>query len=296
MLWINYKKFISRKKLVLALTVALVVVLVVLGFVLFETKNQQLEVIFLDIGQGDAILIKTPGKQNILIDGGPDKSVVYKLDEYLPLHNRQIDLMTLTHPDNDHITGLVEVLKRFPVIRVLSTGVINSTSSYLAWQEEAKKKNLDQIIAKENLVVNLGRGVKMTVLWPKKNLFGVTIEDTNFTSIVVRLDYGATSFLFTGDAPIEVEKILIDEGLNLKANVLKVGHHGSKYSTSKNFLKAVQPKFGVISVGKNNNFGHPTLRVLKNLENARVKTLRTDQSGDIIFISNGENLWLKTEK
>ena len=296
MLRINFRGIISRKKVVLIIAGVLVVVLVVLGFVLFGARNQELEVVFLDIGQGDAILIKTPGGQNVLIDGGPDKSVVYKLDKYLPFHNRQIDLMILTHPDNDHVTGLVEVLKRFPVKRILSTGVLNPTSSYLSWLEEVEREESEQIVARRELVINFGQGVKMTILWPEKNLWGQVIEDTNFNSIVARLDYGETSFLLTGDAPIEVEEILIDEGLDISADVLKVGHHGSKGSTSKKFLEAVQPEFGIISCGRDNKFGHPTYRVLKNLENIGAKTLRTDQSGDIIFTSNGRILRLKTER
>jgi len=272
--------------------------LTILGYFLFFVfpVSTELRVVFLDIGQGDAILIQTP-QQNILVDGGPDKSIVRKLDQYIPITKRHIDLMILTHPDRDHLTGLVEVLRRWSVGAVAESGLRSYSPAYVEFDSLIKSKNIkrhiintpQRIVFKDNLFFDF--------LWPSsKELIEDNEGDCNFLSLVAMLNYEDNNFLLTGDATKETEEELMSQGLNLKADVLKVGHHGSKYSSGLNFLKETEPEYAIISVGKDNNFGHPSLRVLDNLRKIKAEVLRTDKKGDIIFESNDQILTLKTER
>jgi len=259
----------------------------------FITQKNNLKIIFLDIGQGDAILIQTEDNKNILIDGGPDKGIIYKLDQYIPFYQRQIDLMILTHPDPDHLNGLVEVLKRYQVERVFYNGVEDSDLSYKEFLREIEEKKIKNEIVWFGKNFEFGNG-KIEVLYPFENLSGKNFKNDNEASIVFKFIYGKIDILFTGDATQNVEKQLIAKGIDLSANVLKVAHHGSKNSSGLEFLEMVRPIYSVISVGQN-KFGHPSLRVLKNLEKIKTKILRTDQLGDIIFETDGEDLKLKTK-
>lgn len=257
------------------------------------TQKNNLKIIFLDVGQGDAILIQTEDNKNILIDGGPDKGIIYKLDQYIPFYQRQIDLMILTHPDPDHLNGLVEVLKRYRVERVFYNGVEDSDLSYKEFLREIEEKKIKNEIVWFGKNFEFGNG-KIEVLYPFENLSGKNFKNDNEASIVFKFIYGKIDILFTGDATQNVEKKLIAKGIDLSANVLKVAHHGSKGSSGLEFLERVRPIYSVISVGQN-KFGHPSLRVLKNLEKIKTKILRTDQLGDIIFETDGEGLKLKTK-
>jgi len=291
----NPKKF---KILIFTIGVLLLINLIILGywFVLFEGNVSQgnLRVVFLNIGQGDAALIQT-SKQNILVDGGPDKNIIYKLDQYIPFYDREIDLMILTHLDADHLTGLVETLKRYSVEKIISNGLKNYDSIALEWNRLIQEKNIPQQIVDIPLSIELDNQILMEFLWPSQDLIKESKSDDNFTSLVFKLIHGNNNFLFTGDVPKEAEEILVATKEDLRADVLKAGHHGSKYSSTMEFLNEVEPKYGVISSGEN-SFGHPSLRVLKNLENVGAGILRTDQLGDIIFLSDGQELTLTFEK
>lgn len=277
----------------------LIIVLVFVGYwtILVDVHQQgNLRVIFLDVGQGDAALIQTPKGKNILIDGGPDKSIIYKLDSYIPITQRRIDLMIVTHADLDHITGLVEVLRRYEVKSVLDNGLKGYTPAYYQWQNAISEKNIlkDSVDAPHTMV--LEDGIILQFLWPDQDIVVVSEADSNFASVVIKLIYGDISFLLTGDATIETEEILIEGDIDLTADILKVGHHGSKYSSGMEFVQSVMPEYGIISAGKDNIFGHPRLRVLKNLQVSGARILRTDQDGDILFISDGKTLEIKTQK
>jgi len=286
---VSIKKF---KILIFTIGIFLLINLIVLGywFGLFNgnVPEDSLRVVFLNIGQGDAALIQT-SQQNILVDGGPDKNIIYKLDKYIPFYNREIDLMILTHLDSDHLTGLVEVLKRYSVKKIISNGLKNYDSIALEWERVIQDKNIPQQIIDIPLSIELDSQTTMKFLWPSQDLIKESKGDDNFTSLVFKLIHENNSFLFMGDVPKEVEEILVEKEKDLKADVLKAGHHGSKYSSTMEFLNKVKPKYGIISCGEN-SFGHPSLRVLKNLENIGAEILRTDQLGDIIFLSDGENL------
>jgi competence protein ComEC len=286
---------LHSKKILLRLAGLAAVVLVLFGIAFFEYSGESkaLEVDFLDVGQGDAILIKTPDHERILIDGGPSGAVVNKLGENLPFFDKKIDLIILTHPHADHLDGLIEVLKRYEVKKILSTGVTHTTPDYLAWLEEIKKQNVPMEIAVAGQTIDFGGGVKMEILYPSEGLAGKSVENLNNTSIVAKLIFGQTSFLFTGDAEAEAEENLLAENFDLRADVLKVAHHGSKSSTSDSFLEKVRPKFAVISVGADNQFGHPSVMTLKRLEKIGAEILRTDEDGDVKIVSDGQKVEVK---
>ncbi|MDA2922818.1 MBL fold metallo-hydrolase [Patescibacteria group bacterium AH-259-L07] len=277
----------------------LIVNLVIAGYwaILVDVHSgENVRVIFLDVGQGDAILIQTPEGKNILIDGGPDKSIIYKLDSYIPITKRKINLMIATHTDLDHITGLAEVLRRYEVKSVLDNGLKGYTPAYYQWQNSISEKNISRVSVDAPHTIVLEDGISLQFLWPDQDKMSDEEADSNFASVVVKLLYDDTSFLLTGDATIETEEILIEGDNDLTADILKVGHHGSKYSSGIEFVQSVGPVYGIISAGKDNTFGHPSLRALKNLEVSGAQILRTDQDGDILLTSDGKTLKVKTQK
>ena len=263
-----------------------------LFWLVYQVPNQ-LEIDFLDVGQGDAILIKTPAGQNILVDGGPDKTVIKRLSQNLPWWDKRIDLMVLTHPHEDHVTGLNDVLKRYQVKKVLYTGATHNAPNYLAWLRLVRDKKVPLTIIDKEQTIDLGQGVRLEILYPNQSLAGQTLADLNQSSIVARLAYGRNKFLLTGDAGEEAEKKLIDSGADLKADVLKVGHHGSEYSTTLGFLEKIKPALAVIEVGRDNQFGHPNLRIIKRLERGGARIYRTDENGTIHLISDGKKITLR---
>lgn len=266
----------------------MVVAIPLFWFAYSAPKN--LEVDFLDVGQGDAILIKAPGGQNILVDGGPNKIAVKRLGENLPWWDKRIDLMILTHPHDDHVTGLIEVLKRYRVKRILYTGATHSAPNYLTWLKTVRDKKVPLVIIDKKQTIDLGQGANLQILYPNQSLLNKTLPDLNNSSIIIKLIYGRNKFLLTGDAGLAVEKALLDSSDDLSADVLKVGHHGSQYSSSEEFLGRVKPRFAVILVGEGNNFGHPNLRIIKRLARIGAKIFRTDKQGTIKIISDGQNL------
>lgn len=283
------KKFISK----LAGIILAAAILVGISLFQWVEEGKRLEVNFFDVGQGDAILIKTPDHQRILIDGGPSNAVLNKLGENLPFFEKEIDLVILTHPHADHLDGLIEVLKRYKVKKILTTGVVHTTPDYLVWLEEIKNQNIPVEIAIAGKMFDFGGGAEMEIFYPPEDLTGKSAEDLNDTSIVGKLIFGETSFLFTGDAEKEAEEKMIASGFDLKSDVLKIGHHGSRNATSENFLETVNPKFAVISVGENNSFGHPNPTIINRLERVGVEIFRTDEEGDIKITSDGEEIDFK---
>ena len=259
-------------------------------FWLYYRAPKNLEIDFLDVGQGDAILIKAPGGQNILIDGGPDKTVIKRLSENLPWWDKQIDLMVLTHPHDDHVTGLIDVLKRYRVKRILYTGAVQNAPNYLTWLKLVRDKKISLSIIDKNQIINLDKDAIIEILYPTESLLNKTIADLNDSSIIIKLVNGQNKFLLTGDASEKIETILMASGVDLSADVLKVAHHGSQYSSSQEFLEKVKPRMAVIAVGKDNDFGHPSLRIIKRLERIGAEIFRTDERGTVKILSDGMNI------
>jgi len=280
---------VDRKKLSLLVILFLFLAnLVVWQIIFYLNQDNFLEVTFFDIGQGDAIFIETPYKNQILIDGGPNSMILEKLVEEMPFWDKTIDLIILTHPEADHMTGLLSVLESYDVERILWNGIVRDTSQYDKWKEMIQKEDAEIIIAHSSQEIKIGK-VSLDILYPFESLKGEEIKDSNDTSIVSRLSFGNNSFLFTGDAT-KVSENKIMSNCELNSDVLKVGHHGSKTSTSPEFLENVLPGIAVISCGKDNSYGHPHVQVLKSLQELGINILRTDQDGDIKIISNGNNL------
>ncbi|MFA7286641.1 MAG: ComEC/Rec2 family competence protein [Patescibacteria group bacterium] len=248
-----------------------------------------LTVSVLNVGQGDAIYIAFPTGERWLIDGGPDKSILAELDAILPFGDRRLTGVILTHPHSDHVAGLVSVINRYTVTYVVMPVAEHTSPPYLAFLEAIKQQQLKVIPVDHPFAWG---GVSKGVSWRWEFLYPTTrlgkLPDNNETSIVSKLTYGKRSFLFTGDAPADVERALLAAGRNLKSDVLKVGHHGSDTSTSQEFLAAVAPQYAVISLGERNRYGHPSVEVVSRLEKAGASVLRTDNDGAITFYTNGD--------
>ncbi len=272
-----------------AIALFLIAALVWIGF--FQLEDNRLHIYFFDVGQGDSILVKTPDDHKILIDGGPDNKVLAYLGEKLPFWDRKIDLVVLTHPHADHISGLVEVLKNYKVGEVIATGVIHTSAEYLKFLDLIKESNVKFTPALIGQKYKFGK-IRLEVLYPFEVLAGQRVEDLNNSSVVTRLKYRDFSVLFCGDISQNLEDDLISN-FNFQVNILKVPHHGSKTSLSDKFLEVVSPEVAVISVGKN-KFGHPAGEVLNKLKNTRI--LRTDVDGTIEIASDGQSYEIKTEK
>ena len=279
----------------------------ILGFLVFSNliawiivfdlgKVRFLEVIFFDVGQGDAIFIETPSYHQILIDGGPDSTILEKLSKEMPFWDRSIDLIILTHPERDHLTGLIEVLEKYKVENILWTGIVRDTAEYKEWKKLIEEEKAEIFIAKAGQKIScLTWQIKqcdLEILQPFESLEGKEFKDSNNTSIISKLVFGKNSFLFTGDAYKNVEVELINKEAEIYSDVLKVAHHGSKTSSSEEFLKAVSPEIAVISVGRENKYGHPNEEVLELLEKYGIRVLRTDKDGDIKIISDGNKSML----
>ena len=281
------------------LTLALLVIAILIWSVALTTPDDKLHVSFLDVGQGDAILIQTPNRQNILIDGGPDPGAInLELGKKLPFWDRTIDLVASTQPHADHITGLVEVLERYKVKQVLESEVHYDSSIYREWLRLVEEKRIKHEVAWAGQRISLDNGIKIEVLNPPSPLFQGTSHDVDNNGVVLRLSWGEVSFLFTADIRQEAEFELIGQRANLRSTVLKVAHHGSKTSTTPQFLAAVDPEIAVISAGADNSFGHPSPEVVGRLEEmlGEDKVYLTSKNGTIEFITDGERLWVRGEK
>lgn len=252
-----------------------------------ENKSEKTKIIFLDIGQGDAMLIDTSRDTQILIDGGNGKDILNKLGEHLPFYDRKIELVIMTHPDKDHIGGLVEVLKYYEVEQVLETGIKCEKAICEEWDRLIEEKNIPVKYAEFGQRIKTGN-IEMVVLYPFENLKDQEVKNSNDTSIVLKLflERGLQpdnmTILLTGDAGFPVEKDLISQNINLESQILKVSHHGSKYGTSNEFLQIVHPEKAIISVGKN-SYGHPAKELLNRLKNVSIEIFRTDKTGDWIL-------------
>lgn len=256
-----------------------------------KAATPPLYVHYIDVGQGDSIYIKTPAGADILIDGGNndkgDDVVAYIKKQ----HVDDIEVMIATHPDADHIGGLDTVLKSFKVEQVYAPRVSHTSQTYVDFLRAVKNKGLTIKTAQKGVSLGL-KGVSAVFVGPVKSY---SVDDTNDWSAVLKLSYGKRSFLFTGDAETKAEADMIASGQNLRADVLKVGHHGARTSTSEAFLNAVRPASAVISVGKGNTYGHPTAEVLNRLKAHKVSVFRTDQQGTIIIRTDGTNLYFNVK-
>ena len=265
-------------------------------FLLHITKSKDLKVSFLNIGQGDSIFIQTPSGIQMLVDAGPDKKVLSELSKVMPFYDRSIDIVLATHPDKDHIGGIPSVLQRYTVDMLIESGSVSENGTYDELQNVAnaleQKNGLKRIRAYVGQSIDTNDNVSIDILYPDQDVKGLP---TNDASIIVLIKYRTKTFLLTGDAAFETEYRLLHNPKLGKVTVLKVGHHGSQYSTGSIFMDRISPEYAVISVGKN-TYGHPTKTVLDILDAFHAKTLRTDEKGLIQFVTDGDSISYKTEK
>ena len=257
-----------------------------LNFVSWQTffylRDDNLRVVFFDVGQGDAVFIKTPQNHHILIDGGSGDVVLEKLEKELPFFYKSIDLVILSHAHDDHVAGLIEVVERYDVDNIICTGVLGSSAVSGRWRSIIEERGYHQARAGQIVSAN---NFYIETLYPVENLKDREVNDLNEASVISYLVFKDNHrFIFTGDAYKAQEREVVSsrEG-TIRADVLKVGHHGSRTSTSGDFLREVSPRVAVIMAGKDNRYGHPHRETLEKLEDFGVKIMRTDRDGDIIF-------------
>lgn len=277
--------------------IILVTFFIALSFVwavIFNLPDNKLHIWFCDVGQGDAILI-SKGSNQILVDGGPDSKVLECLSNNLPFWDRQIEMVISTHPDADHITGLIDVIERYSVNYFVLNPILKTSENFNIFIKKVIEEDATYIFPVKNERIKAGE-VVLRLLWPEEKLTDskrdekvlgefVEVKEANEFSIVARLDYGKFCLFLPGDISSKVEEKL---DINKRCQILKVGHHGSRFSTSEDFLEKLRPSLAVITVGRN-SFGHPTDEVLEKLESKNIKVLRTDKDGEVEIESDGKS-------
>jgi competence protein ComEC len=254
------------------------------------TTQNLLEVHFIDVGQGDCILIKTSANRYYMIDAGGRKNY-RQVDNYLKkLRVNTIETLVLTHPHEDHIGGAVQLLNDYNVKNVIEAGVPYTTVTYRNILDIIKRKKINYLLAKTGMRLRWHGLSSVQILHPDHI---EATQNVNNSSVVLRIQHHNVSFLFTGDAESEAEEIILKNNRNIRSTVLKIGHHGSKTSSSEAFINAVKPSYAVIQVGSRNRYGHPHQRTLNLYRRKNVKVYQTDNNGDIVFISDGRTVRLQ---
>ena len=255
-----------------------------------------LTIAFLDVGQGDSTLIRSPNGTIMLIDGGrstdlANQVIIPQLKAWGADH---VDVLIPTHPDADHITGLVGVLEGYPVKLVALTGQVHSTKIYERLLTDIRDKKIEALKVRVGTPIPFDPSVKLEVLNPDDA--AVQAEDTNNASVVIKLTYGQISFLLPGDAEMKANQAMLDRGADVRSTVLKLGHHGSRTSTTVDWLKQVSPQIGIISAGAGNSYGHPHPEVIAALKQLGIQYLRTDEHGTITITTDGATTHVTSQR
>jgi competence protein ComEC len=262
-------------------------------------KPNEMALYVFDVGQGDSILSEE-GDRQILIDGGPDASVLAKLGEVMPPGDDTIDLVVLTHPHSDHVTGLDAVVKKYSIGRILKTDAISGSAIDRDFDATIKEKNIPVDNPATTAAEQVGDMSYQVLHYENQAAIDAkhkgSDDGLNDSSIVGMLSYKNKKFLLMGDATTVIEDALLASGTDLKADFLKIGHHGSSYSTGETFLSAVAPVYAAMSLGAKNTYGFPAWRVLELLKKDAIKYFRTDTDGDITATTDGDSLQVAAEK
>ena len=263
------------------------VCLLALSLYLIESEfqliaNGRLRIHVLDVGQGDSILIQTPAGAHILIDGGPDLSVLEQLSRHLPFFDRTIELLVLTHPDADHITGMPELFNRYTVESILLTGADHRSSRYVHFVRQLEFYGPTVVIADHTKDIIFDDGVTLDIIHPQRSFMAVLPQSPNDESVVFRLLYKDESILFTGDIEEAAENDILRGGHPLASSIIKVPHHGSRTSSSTGFLLATNPRVALVSAGGSaHKLGHPHKDVVERYKNLGILVRGTQNEGSI---------------
>jgi len=279
------KKYLPH---ILLLFLSLFTILV--WFFLYKTKNNDsyLKVVFLDVGQGDAIYIEAPNGKQMLIDGGPDAKLLSSLSQVMPFADRSIDVVLATHPDMDHIGGFPALIDSYNVGNIIENGANSDSEVYQMLEQKISKNKIKKIIAHKGMKILLdeNRNIYFDILFPDRDILSL---ESNDGSIVGKLVYGDRSFMLTGDSSLYAEnQIEWSENINtLHSDILKLGHHGAKTASGMLWLERVNPEVAIISAGKKNRYGHPNKEVLDRLTELKIPYISTIDKGSIIFETDG---------
>lgn len=283
----------DRKYLLFILVGFLLIIAFIFVFYIYKDAKSKkyLRVVFLDVGQGDSIFIEAPNKKQILIDGGPDAKVLAQLSKVMPFYDRTIDLVIATHNDADHIGGLPLVFDYYKISNFIGNGASSSSSNYKVLKQKIDNNKVDEIVAKKGtkIVLDKENNIYLDILFPNMDIAKM---ESNDGSIVSRLVYNEDTFLFMGDATVYTENLIkwSTDKSEIESDVLKLGHHGSRTSSSQFWLEEVSPRVVIISAGKNNNYGHPHNEILDRLKLLKIPYLTTYNNGNILFKTDGVNL------
>ncbi|KKR65330.1 MAG: Competence protein ComEC [Parcubacteria group bacterium GW2011_GWB1_40_5] len=258
-----------------------------------ESRGDVLTVTFLDVGQGDSIFIESPSGVQVLVDGGPNNNLMKEISSVLPWYDRHIDMLVVTNPDRDHYEGFISLLKKFKADVLLEPGTANKNEAYSVLEKIVTDKKVPKVLARRGQVIDLGDGAFLRIIFPDRDVSGLNPNDG---SIVMQLVYRETSVLLQGDSTANIEHYLASLDIDLESSILKVGHHGSRTSTSEEYVRLVSPGWAIISAGENNSYGHPHKEVLDTLNKIKTEILATCTMGRIIFESNGKEFYLKNKK
>lgn len=250
---------------------------------------------FLDVGQGDAILIQTPSGHDMLIDGGADGKVLEKVAHELSYFDKNIDVVVATHGDADHVTGLIPILAKYQVEHILMSPIKSATGIFHELEKAIDKEATNVHVAKRGDVIDFGDGVVAHILYPSTNFHG-NEKDTNDASVSMVITYGDESALLTGDLPSKYEGELIGDPLPHDVTIYKAGHHGSKYSSGDKLLSYITPEYAVISAGKDNTYGHPNPEAVGRLKVYSQEILSTVDRGTITFVLDGTSVRVESTK
>jgi competence protein ComEC len=284
----------ETKNLIKYLIAPLLIITLLVGFYARqEQRDWLLHIEFYDVGQGDSYLITTYEGNQVLVDGGPGDSVLEKLAEDMGVYDKTIEMMVLTHAHLDHFEGLIAVLKKYQVKKILLPNVEYKSEPYNEFLRAVENEQAEKIFAVQGQRIYLDKATVLDVLYPSSTdvVKPKQSADINDTSIVAMLRFGNSKILLTGDAGTNIEQELMKR-FNLDADLLKVGHHGSKYSTSQEFIEKVTPLISVIQLGKN-NYGHPAPDTINRLVKSSSQIYRTDDAKNVEFVSDGTNLQIR---
>ncbi|MFZ2521954.1 MAG: hypothetical protein WAX44_02225 [Minisyncoccia bacterium] len=262
--------------------------------VIHENRQGILKFVVLDVGQGDALFIESPTGKQVIVDGGPNKTLMREIVKVMPWYDRHIDMIVVTNPDRDHYEGFIPLLDKYTVDSLLEPGTENPNPVYSVFENKIAEKEIPKFLARKGQTIDLGGGVYLEILFPDRDVSELSVNDG---SIVMKLVYGETSIMLQGDSTAKMEQYLRNSvsSTTLQSTILKAGHHGSRTSSSVGYVKAVSPKWVVISSGKNNSYRHPHEETLETFKKLNIPVFDTCNNGAIHFESDGKNFVLKNK-